>query len=47
MCKAGITFLDVYPISASYPAGTKDGIHYNSQVFYPTEELLVGYFTRE
>ncbi|CAB3981814.1 REDUCED WALL ACETYLATION 1-like [Paramuricea clavata] len=47
MCKAGVTFLDIYPISASYPDGTKDGIHYESKVFYPVEELLVSYFSRE
>ena len=47
MCKAGVSFLDIYPISASYPGGTKDGIHYKSEVFYPVEELLVGYFSRE
>jgi hypothetical protein len=47
MCKAGITFLDIYPISASYPDGTKDGIHYESEAFYPVEELLVSYFSRE
>ena len=45
MCKAGITFLDIYPISSSYPLGTKDGIHYSNEVFLPVEELLVNYFS--
>lgn len=47
MCKAGVSFLDIYPMSASYPYGTKDGIHYDSKVFYPVEDLLVNYFDRE
>ena len=47
MCKAGISFLDIYPISASYPAGTMDGIHYIPEAFHPVEKLLVSYFSHE
>ena len=45
MCQASIPVLDVYQISASYPQGTIDGIHYPHFVFYPAEEALERYFT--
>ncbi|XP_020625642.1 uncharacterized protein LOC110063029 [Orbicella faveolata] len=45
MCASGITVLDVYPISDSYPPGTKDGIHYNNEAFNPVIELLERYFS--
>lgn len=45
MCEAGIPVLDVYHISAAYPHGTIDGIHYPHFVFYPAEEALEKYFT--
>ena len=45
MCAGGISVLDVYPISASYPPGTMDGIHYDSETFYPVIEQLEKYFS--
>ena len=45
MCASGISVLDVYPISASYPPGTMDGIHYDSEAFYPVIEQLEKYFS--
>ena len=45
MCDAGIPVLDIYQISASYPQGTFDGIHYPHFVFYPAEGALERYFT--
>ena len=45
MCASGINVLDVYPISASYPPGTKDGIHYNNDAFDPVIEFLEKYFS--
>ena len=44
MCQAGYTVLDVYPITASYPAGTKDGIHFEDKVFNSAEDLLESFF---
>lgn len=44
MCDAGIPVLDIYQISASYPQGTFDGIHYPHFVFYPAEDALERYF---
>ncbi|KAL9952752.1 hypothetical protein ACROYT_G040047 [Oculina patagonica] len=45
MCEAGIPVLDVYQISAAYPQGTIDDIHYPHSVFYPAEDALERYFT--
>jgi len=45
LCEAGIPVLDVYHISAAYPHGTIDGIHYPHFVFYPAEDALEKYFT--
>ena len=45
MCKNNISVLDVYPISDSYPPGTKDGIHYKDEVFNPVIDLLQRYFS--
>ena len=45
MCEAGIPVLDVYHISAAYPHGTIDGIHYPHFVFHPAEDALEKYFT--
>lgn len=44
MCEAGIPVLDVYQISAAYPQGTIDGVHYPHFVFYPAEDALERYF---
>lgn len=45
MCEAGIPVLDVYQISAAYPGGTTDGVHFPPFVFYPAEDALERYFT--
>ncbi|XP_032232379.2 uncharacterized protein LOC116614911 isoform X2 [Nematostella vectensis] len=44
MCKNNITILDVYPLTQSYPGGTRDGIHYKDSVFESVESLLESYF---
>ena len=40
MCKAGIPVLDIYHLSASYPGGTLDHVHYPNHVFRSAEDLL-------
>ncbi|XP_068696464.1 uncharacterized protein [Montipora capricornis] len=45
MCENSISLLDVYPVSDSYPPGTKDGIHYKSEVFISVIDLLERYFS--
>ena len=35
LCTAGLTILDIFPISASFPEGTKDHVHYHYFVFEP------------
>ena len=45
MCKAGITILDIYPVTEAYPHGTMDGIHYFGHVWEAPEELLENYFS--
>lgn len=46
MCENSISFLDVYPVSESYPPGTKDGIHYKDEVFNSAIDVLERYFSR-
>ncbi|XP_022787208.1 uncharacterized protein LOC111327316 isoform X2 [Stylophora pistillata] len=46
MCEAGIPILDVYQMSAAYPGGTIDGVHFPPFVFYPAEDALERYFMR-
>ena len=40
MCRAGIEILDVYPLTASYPGGALDMVHYADSVFATAEQLL-------
>ena len=50
MCKYGVSVVDVYDISASYPFGTgthagrspskNDIVHYNNEAFHPLEEFI-------
>ena len=54
MCKYGISVVDAYSISESYPYGTgthagrspskNDIVHYNNEAFYPIEEFIEEYF---
>ena len=43
LCSAGITILDVHPISASYHKGTRDHVHYEYFVFEPVEDILADF----
>ena len=43
MCEAGIEILDVYHLSASYPGGSIDAVHYNNNVFHAAERVLARY----
>ena len=47
LCTAGITILDVFPISASFPEGTRDHVHYHNFVFEPAEDALADYVWRK
>ena len=47
LCTAGITIFDVFPISASFPSGTRDHVHYHSFVFEPAEDALADFVWRE
>ena len=40
MCRAGVKVLDVYPLTASYPDGALDHVHYADNVFAFVEQLL-------
>ncbi len=40
MCNADILVLDAEPLTASYPNGTKDGIHYAKHVLKPIERMF-------
>ena len=46
LCTAGITILDIFPISASFPEGTKDHVHYHYFVFEPAEDALADFVWR-
>lgn len=35
MCMAGIPVLDIYPLTATWPHGTRDHIHYSDDVIEP------------
>lgn len=35
MCMAGIPVLDMYPLTATWPRGTRDHIHYSDDVIEP------------
>ena len=47
MCKAGIPVLDVYPMTASYPNGTIDHVHYSGNVQRAAEDQLITFVMEE
>ena len=47
MCKAGILVLDVYQMTASYPDGTLDHVHYSDNVQRAAEDQLLEFITEE
>ena len=47
MCRAGIKVLDMYPLSAAYPKGTSDNVHYEYHAFYPAVARLEDYFLQK
>jgi len=47
MCKAGIPVLDVYPMTASYPNGTLDHVHYSDNVQRAAEDQLITFIADE
>ena len=40
LCSEEIPIFDVYPVTASYPLGSIDGLHYHEHVSSPAEEAL-------
>ena len=47
MCNAGIPVLDVYPMTASYPNGTLDHVHYSDNVQRAAEDQLIRFIIDE
>lgn len=47
MCKARIPVLDVYPMTASYPNGTLDHVHYSDNVQRAAEDQLITFISDE
>ena len=47
MCKAGVPVLDVYPMTASYPDGTLDHVHYSDNAQRAAEDQLLAFITKE
>ena len=47
MCKAGIPVLDVYPMTASYPNGTLDHVHYYANAQRAAEDQLLAFMMEE
>ena len=45
-CSAGIPIFDVFPLTASYPGGSIDGLHFEDQIFKPAEEALESFLIR-
>ena len=43
MCQAGIPVLEVYPMTASYPDGTLDHVHYSANVQRAAEDQLLAF----
>ena len=43
LCSIGIPIFDVYPITASYPKGSLDGLHYDQILFKPIEDEFEHY----
>ena len=42
---AGIPVLDMYPLTAAWPKGTYDSIHYIDKVLEPAVRILEQYLT--
>ena len=43
MCKAGFDVIDVFPLTNSYPHGSRDHVHYENKVFDMLERMLEQY----
>ena len=43
MCKASIPVLGVYPMTASYPNGTLDHVHYSANAQREAEDQLLAF----
>ncbi|XP_078355034.1 uncharacterized protein LOC144639616, partial [Oculina patagonica] len=46
MCKAGIPVLDMYPLTAAWPSGTRDSIHYTDKPMEPAIKVLERFLTQ-
>eukprot|EP00794_Sanderia_malayensis_P016170 gene16170-17793_t len=46
LCSEGITICDAYPITASYPKGPIDHVHYDYNVLEPLEDALAEFILR-
>ena len=47
MCKAGIPVLEVYPMTASYPNGTLDHVHYSANAQRAAEDQLLAFIVEK
>ena len=47
MCKVGIPVLDTYQMTASYPNGTLDHVHYNANAQRAAEDQLLAFIMEE
>ena len=47
MCKAGIPVLDMYPLTAAWPKGTRDSIHYTDEPMEPAVSILQRYLVEK
>ena len=47
MCMAGIPVLDMYPLTAAWPHGTRDSIHYTDKVIEPAVKVLERYLSEQ
>ncbi|KAL9979520.1 hypothetical protein ACROYT_G017195 [Oculina patagonica] len=47
MCMAGIPVLDMYPLTAAWPHGTRDHIHYSDDVIEPAVKVLERYLSEQ
>ena len=46
MCMAGIPVLDMYPLTATWPQGTRDHIHYSDDVIEPAVLALERFLSK-
>ena len=46
MCMAGIPVLDMYPLTATWPHGTQDHIHYSDDVIEPAVLALERFLSK-